>query len=185
MPIFPLDSLDSLPISIKRVTTPTSKDIEITLTMSRELAEQLTLLAAPLMRDLAQAVECQKCKDDERLRQLELWRNEKKQATLIGLRAIRVMRKQSLSLDDAVNRLSMRHDIRPEQLRITIDHLQRQRRQRLERFRNLAICRLYQADMQKSRIAERFGVSVWVVNRVLEQYLPTLHPQLTAEAVHG
>lgn len=185
MPDNPSHLLGSLPFTIKKVSSVNHDKVEVTLELSREFAEQLTLISAPLMRDLANSIERQKQSDSQRMNQLQVWQDARRKMFWVALKVLRQSRKTSQELQQCINMLAIRHNISPEQLRIQCDQLKRTRQQKLSNLRSLAICRLYLADVKKGQIAKRFGVSVWVVNKTLDTWLPRLTPQIGMEVRHG
>ncbi|MCI5049242.1 MAG: hypothetical protein MRY32_02785 [Rickettsiales bacterium] len=185
MPDIPDLFSHSSPISISNVTSAGNDRIEITLNLSRAMAEQLTLLAAPLMRDLARSIERQKDIDHERLERLNIWKTESSRMFWITLNIHREGRKSKCPIDEIITARAMLHDVSPERLRGHYTYLHQRIQKRLHHLRSRAMCRLHIAKTPKGVIAKRFGVSVWVVNRTLDQWLPLITPQIQVEASHG
>lgn len=159
--------LKKLPISIRQNRDPKSNECEFTIKMSWELAEQMSLIAAPFLRELSLTVARHQQKEAENAVRLASLAEEAKRIRYYGLRAIKLERSEKVELLSICEELGFLHDIDPPQLFNAAQMLKTARYKRRTRFVHRRIVQLHASGWKKSQLAEHFGLSRWVIGRIV------------------
>lgn len=158
----------SLPLSIRQNPKPKHGHVEFTLTMSKELAEQLSYVVVPFLRDLCDVVQHNQSQQEQTQQVFLRMDNTIRNLFFVSLKAINLVRRHpSHDLASACDELGMRHDLNPKALLNEARRLQRERSIRYNRFKERHMCILHQEGWTKKRIATHYNTTYRHVQKAL------------------
>lgn len=163
-----------LPISIRRSSNIKSHQCEFTIAMSHDMAEQLSLIAAPFLRDLCKAVEQRKRVKASKQRVKLRLEDASKEVRWIGLKTAHMARKTDVyDLYSICEEMALLSKLDPKSVYCAANNWSEQRRKQVTRFSERRIIQLYKHEGWKKRqLAKQFRTSVHNVRRILGELPP-------------
>lgn len=148
-----VEKYQKLPFSIKKLSSSNSKTHEFKLTISSELANQLTLIAAPFLQDLANSMADRARQEIESKRHLRSMLDENIRINMVAIKALRSCRRNHFRIEEIANQIGMDKNMYPQTLINTFYVMQKRRFKRLMSFRDRKIIRSYNVGAGKKQIA--------------------------------
>ena len=171
----PDDLKNILPFNIK-LERQREDVCSVTLELSWEMAEQLIEMAAPFMQQLAQKVEKRTEQNLSRTRELQSLQDETRRANLLALRALRIVRKKGVRIEQVANRLGMEYNVAAEIIINRANIFKRERVKRFYRFRDRYIAQEFAKGRKKLEIAKATSTTIHIVNKAI-----AIHPMKMLE----
>lgn len=172
MPHFPhsSDIRKVLPLTIRQNKQATAGKCDFTISMSKELAEQFSLIAAPFMRDLCDALAREKQREEKQRNVRLRLESESHALFLHGLKLIRLQRFHQGDMLELCEEYGLRHDIDPHILMQEAKRLQQRRTDRLLRFKEHRIITLHKAGHEEKHIANSMHIPVRHVRKAITNH---------------